>query len=250
MEVRNMLRNSQIIILGVCIAAATVISALIFSQGMLQMKKFTTEVINVTGSAERKIVSDYIAWKASFSRRDVEMTTAFKFLKDDLRAVREYLASKGVSEEEIVLSPIVTEILYKKNEKGNNTNEIEAYRLTQSFEARSGDVAKITAVSRESTELINKGIQFISQPPEYFYTKLAELKLQMLADATQDAKARAERMAASTGNKVGLMRSAKMGVFQITPVNSVSVSDWGENDTTSLEKRVTAVIHADFAIKE
>ncbi|MDD4879214.1 MAG: SIMPL domain-containing protein, partial [Candidatus Omnitrophica bacterium] len=45
-------------------------------------------------------------------------------------------------------------------------------------------------------------------------------------------------------------RSADMGVFQITPVNSTEVSDWGSNDTSSLEKKVFAVVHADFAITE
>ncbi|HOG24446.1 MAG TPA: SIMPL domain-containing protein, partial [Candidatus Omnitrophota bacterium] len=45
------------------------------------------------------------------------------------------------------------------------------------------------------------------------------------------------------------MRSARMGVFQITPVNSTSVSDWGENDTSSVEKKVTAVVNASFSIE-
>ena len=103
-------------------------------------------------------------------------------------------------------------------------------------------------VSRESTELIDQNIDFESSAPEYFYTKLDELKIEMLAKATENAKARAENMVKATGNKIGSIRSAKMGVFQITPINSTEVSDWGVNDTTSLEKRVTAVVTASFAI--
>ena len=60
---------------------------------------------------------------------------------------------------------------------------------------------------------------------------------------------RAGNMAKSTGNKIGFMRSARMGVFQITPVNSTEVSDWGENDTSSLYKKVTAVVTVSFAIE-
>lgn len=250
MERNNIFGNFQIIILGICIAAATIASTVIFSHALMKMKKFTTEVISVTGSAEKKIASDYIVWKASFSRRNIEMVAAFAALKEDLNSVREYLLAKGINEKEIIIAQVSTEILYKKNQKGNATNEIEAYRLTQGVEVRSNDVNKVSDVSRESTELINKGIEFISQPPEYFYTKLAELKLEMLSEASLDAKKRAEKMAASTGNSVGFMRSSRMGVFQITPVNSLAVSDWGENDTTSLEKRVTAVVRADFAIVE
>lgn len=140
-------------------------------------------------------------------------------------------------------------MLYKKNDKGNDTNDIEGYLLSQVIEARSNDVKKIDNVARQSTEIINRGIQFISDSPEYFYTKLAELKVEMLAKATENAKERAESMAASTGNKVGVMRSAKMGIFQITPVNSYDVSWYGNNDTSSLEKKVTAVVNVSFAIE-
>lgn len=107
----------------------------------------------------------------------------------------------------------------------------------------------ITRLSMESTELIDQGVEFSSGAPEYYYTKLDELKIEMLAKATQNAKQRAENMTQATGNKIGLMRSAKMGVFQITPINSTDVSDWGVNDATSLEKKVTAVVTVSFAIE-
>ncbi len=247
-EKSNFLKNSQIIILGICIAFATVAASVIISRAMVQIRKFSTEVINVTGSSERKIKSDYMVWRATFSRRDLQMTTAFQKLKDDLKTVKDYLMAKGVLENEMIISQVATEILYKKNEKGNNTNEIEGYRLSQTIEIRSGEVGKITDISRQSTELINQGIEFISDTPQYLYTKLTELKLEMLSEATQNAKKRAEQMAAATGSRIGFMRSAKMGVFQITPLSSVDVSDWGENDTTSFEKKVMAVVKTDFSI--
>jgi len=250
MQGGRFLRNTQIIILGVCIAAATIISTVILSNGLLRMKKFSDEVIDVTGSAEKKIISNYIVWKAEFRRRNSEMTLAFDQLKEDLNRVKEYLISSGISVEEIVVEPVVTEVLYKKTEKGYDTNEVEGYRLSQEIEVRSYDVDKTIEVSRKSTELINEDIRFISGAPEFFYTKLAELKVEMLARATEDAKTRAESMAASTGSKIGLMRSARMGVFQITPVNSYDVSWYGNNDTSSYEKKVTAVVNASFAIKE
>ena len=247
-EKNNILKNSQIIILGVCIALATIAASVILSQALVKIKKFSTEVINVTGSAERKIKSDFIVWQTKFSRRELQMTPAYQKLQEDLKTVKSYLMAKGINERDMIVSPVDTEILYKKNEKGNDTNEIEAYRLSQTVEIRSNEVDKITDISRQSTELINQGIELISYSPEYLYTKLPELKLEMLSEATQNAKKRAEQMAAATGNKIGFMRSAKMGVFQITPISSVDVSDWGENDTTSLEKKVMAVVKVDFSI--
>ena len=249
MEGGKILRNSQIVILGICIAVATIASSVILSQGFLKVMKFMREQINVTGSATKEIKSDYIVWRAAFYKRDTNMKTAYANLKQDLDEVMRYLKDKGVNEKEAIISQINTSTIYKKNDKGNDTNTIEAYKLSQSIEIRSNDVQKIDHVSRESTELINLGIEFESTPPDYFYTKLDELKLEMLGKATENAKQRAENMVKATGNKIGFMKSAKMGVFQITPITSTDVSDWGINDTTSLDKKVMAVVTASFSIE-
>jgi hypothetical protein len=249
MEGLKVLRSTQIIILGVCFVVATVVSTVILSKGLLQIKKFSSEVVSVTGSAEKKIVSDYIVWKANFSRQETELKAGYAKLQDDLKKVKAYLTSKGIKDDELIVSQVNTEVLYKKNEKGNDTNQIEGYRLSQGIEVKSYDVKKIEEVSRQSTELIEQDIQLISNAPEYFYTKLAELKIEMLAIATEDAKKRAATMAQSTGNKIGAIRSAKMGTFQITPINSYDVSWYGENDTSSYEKKVMAVVNASFAIE-
>lgn len=249
MEGYKFLRSSQVIILGVCIAVATIASSVILSQGFLKILKFKEEVITVTGSAQKAIKSDYVVWQGSFSRRETLLADAYRKLGEDLFKVKAYLVSKGVLDKDIIISQITTETVYKKNEKGNNTNDIEGYLLTQSVEIRSNDADRITVISRESTELINQGVQFESWAPEYFYTQLDALKIEMLAKATENAKERAMNMVKATGNSIGFIRSAKMGVFQITPVNSTTVSDWGENDTSSLDKKVTAVVSASFAIR-
>jgi hypothetical protein len=71
----------------------------------------------------------------------------------------------------------------------------------------------------------------------------------MLSLATKDAMKRAEQIATNTNSKVGALRSARMGVFQITPLYSNEVADYGINDTSSLDKEITAVISCDFQIK-
>lgn len=247
---RRIFRDTQIIILGICIALGTLGAAWILSQGWIKIKKFSTEVITVTGSTEKKITSDFAIWRAQFSRRAPQLKEAYDQLQQDTQTVKNYLLSKGAAESEMIVAQITTEVLYKKNEKGNDTNEIEAYKLAREIEVQSHDVYKVARLCREATELINQGVEFISPWPEYFYTRLTELKHEMLAQATEDAKKRAEQMAKATGNKINFMRSAKMGVFQITPANSTVVSDYGMNDTSTLEKKVTAVVKVDFAIAE
>lgn len=244
-----MFKDSQIIILGLCIAGATIISSLILSKGVLKVMKFSQQVINVTGAAQKNITSDYIVWVSWITRREADLPTAYKNLKEDLDTVLTYLESKGIRKEEIITSQITTSKIFKKTTDGKETNDVEAYELSQNIEIRSVDVAKIDLISRESTELINQNIVFMSGAPSYFYTKLDDLKIEMLAKATENAKQRAESMVKATSNKIGFMRSAKMGVFQITPVTSTDVSDYGYNDTSALEKKVMAVVSASFAIE-
>jgi uncharacterized protein len=245
----RVLRNTQVVILGVCIAIATIASSIILSEAFLKFQKAAHEVITVTGSANKEIVSDYVVWRASFTVRDLELAKGYKRLAGDLDKVKKYLLGKNIMENEFTVLQVVAEQLYKKDEHGNDTHELMDQRLTQTIEVRSEDVAKVAQVSRKITELIDEGVQLNSGAPEYLYRKLDELKLEMLGRATENAKQRAANMAKATGNRVGPIRSAKMGVFQITPIYSTEVADTGISDTTSLEKRVTAVVTATFAIE-
>lgn len=207
------------------------------------------QVITVTGSATREIESDCGAWSVSLTVRDADLAVAYKRLSQQTARLRQYLQAKGVTEKELVVVQVSTERLNKKDEHGHDTPEVVGFRLTQPVEVSSDDVGKLTRLSREVTELINEGIEVSSGAPQYFYRKLDELKLEMLGRAAENAKQRANNMVKAAGNRIGLMRSAKMGVFQITPVNSTEVSDYGVNDTGSLRKKVTAVVNASFAIE-
>ncbi len=241
--------NSQMFILALGLVAATLVGSYVLSQGAMKVMRFSKETITVTGSANKDIRSDLIVWTGRFSRRDPDQKVAYQALQTDLLKVRHYLTAKGIDAAQILASQITSETLYERNEQGQDTNVISGFRLSQLVEVSSRDVEKVAAIAREITELINQGVQLDSYAPQYYYTQLDGLKLEMLRLATENAKQRAEQMAQAAGNKVGLLRSAKMGVFQITPVNSTEVSDWGVNDTSSLDKKVTAVVNASFAIE-
>lgn len=84
--------------------------------------------------------------------------------------------------------------------------------------------------------------------PEYHYTKIADLKIEVQAAAARDAMVRAQKIAEATDRDLGPMRNARMGVLQITPKLSNQISDYGINDLSSIEKEITAVVNASFEI--
>ena len=132
---------------------------------------------------------------------------------------------------------------------GMTTNQIAAFDASQRISVKSKDVQKIKKVATDITNLTSKGIDINVDEPSYFYSKLSDVKVKMLEEATKDAKQRASAMLKATHNKVGKIQSVRMGVFQITPVDSTNVSDMGINDTTTIEKKITSVANVTFRIK-
>ena len=240
-------RNGYVFNAGFALAVGLVLSSIVLGWAYSH-KKNTDETITVTGSARKRITSDLVVWRATVTYQSAELSGAFGSLKENVPRVRAYLVSKGIPEEQIVVSSVTTQKLQEKNENGEDTGRVSGYVMSQTLEVRSGDVEKITKVSREVTELIEQGILLESQAPEYQYTKLGELKIEMLAEAAKDGKERAQKIAASTGSQIGSVRSARMGVMQITAADSNEVSDYGVNDTSSLEKDITAVVNLSFAV--
>jgi hypothetical protein len=231
------------LVLALAIVIATTIGGYFFVKG-----KRGDQTITVTGSAKRPIRSDRVVWRAGVSYQGSTLAEAYKALSEAVPRVKSYLVSKGIAENQITISSIQSQTLHGRNSDGSESSGITGYSLRQELEVRSNEVDKIAQIAREATELINQGILLESQAPEYYYTQLGSLKIEMLAEAAKDAKERATKIAESTGDRIGSVRSARMGVLQITPMGSNDVSDSGMNDTTSIEKEITAVVNIGFAV--
>ncbi|MFD1095417.1 SIMPL domain-containing protein [Salegentibacter chungangensis] len=200
-------------------------------------------VISVTGSGSENFTSDLIVWEGRFSRVSPDLEQAYKELDRDKETVRKYLTDKGIKPENFVFNSVQTnEQRENQYQNGNYVGSIfKAYELVQSIKIESTDVELIEQVSREITELLNKGVQFNSTPPRYYYTKLADLKIEMISKATEDARLRAEKIAENSGGSLGDLKSANMGVFQITGQNSGEDYSWSGVYNTA-DKRKTASI--------
>lgn len=232
---------------GVALAVGLVLSSLIFGWFYSSSKK-GDEAITVTGSARKRITSDLVVWSAGVSSQSLLLADAYKQLADNIPRIKQYLLDKGIPEDQMTVSSISTLTLKRRDSDGNETSEITGYSLSQQIEVRSNDVQKIAQVARESTELINQGILIESKTPQYYYTQIGDLKIEMLGEAAKDAKERAAKIASSTGNSIGSVRSARMGVLQITAADSTDVSDYGVYDTSTIEKDMTAVVNVSFAV--
>lgn len=208
-------------------------------------------VISVTGSGSENFTSDLIVWEGQFSRVSPNLEQAYKELNQDKETVRQYLLDKGIKQENIVFNSVQTnEQRENQYQNGNYVGSIfKGYELVQSVKIESNDVELIESVSREITELLNKGVQFNSTPPRYYYTKIADLKIEMISKATEDARLRAEKIAQNSGGKLGDLKNANMGVFQITGQNSGEDYSWsGVYNTADKKKTASITMRLDYEI--
>jgi hypothetical protein len=128
--------------------------------------------------------------------------------------------------------------------------ESKGFKATQVVSVSSTNVAVIEKVSREITNLLEQGVNVTSFDPSYYYTHLGELKLEMLSEATKDARARAENILSSAGNtRVGKLVYADMGIININAANSTETSTEGNNDTSSRDKDIITIVHAEFEVE-
>jgi hypothetical protein len=210
------------------------------------------ETISVTGSAEKDFASDLIVWKGFYSRKSMDLKSAYAQLKEDESAIRAYLSGKGIQNNEMVFSSvnINKEFNYKTDENGRSLGqEFSGFNLTQNVRIESSNVDKIDQISREATELIEKGIEFNSSAPLFYYTKLTEIKMDLLAKASADGKQRAEIIAKNSGSALGKLKNANLGVFQITGKNSDEDYSYGGTfNTSSRNKTGSITIRMEFAV--
>ena len=223
----------------IIIAIAVIISAFLFSNAF-QNRNQHNDTISVTGSGSKNFVSDLIVWRGSFSKKSLILKEAYAVLDSDREIIKKYLVSKGLQESDLVFSAVAInkdfDTTYDANE--NIRQQLfTGFTLTQNVQVESKAVDKVEAISREVTELINSGVEFYSNPPEYYYTKMAALKIEMIAEATKDANARAKSIAKNADSDLGKLKKSEMGVFQIIAQNSSEDYSWGGSFNTSAKKK-------------
>lgn len=226
----------------IIIAAAVLLAALIFSNAY-KKRSFTNDTVSVTGMGEKDFESDLVVWNGSFSRKNLDLKTAYSELNADRNTVSNYLIKKGVDAKEIVFDAvnISKDFTNSFDKNGNTSQAFNGYILSQSVRIESKELDKVETVSREVTELINTGVELNSGSPEYVYSKLAALKLDLIAEASKNARQRAEKIADNAGGSLGKLRNANMGVFQILGRNSSEDYSGGGTFNTSSKKKTATI---------
>lgn len=230
---------------GLFLAAGLVLSAMLTTSAWMKIRN--SQFINVKGSVQKSIESDLAIWSGSFQAEAETLLAAQRKIREDRALVEKYLSGAGVTN--FAFLPIGIEELKasQKSPDGFVAQRTTGYRLRQGVAVESADVNRLDRL--DTTALVEQGVIFTVAPLQFIYTKAGDTKIEMLAAATKDARARAEQIAQQGGRSIARLQSADQGIFQITPLHSVATSWQGESDTSSRQKTITAVVTASFLLK-
>ena len=242
------MKSAKFIIPGI----AAIVCA--FVLGNAYTYKFRAQdTVVVTGLGETEFASDLIVWSGAIAAEAANAAAGYAQIETSKRKVQEYLAAKGIPAEAVVFDFVNVNKQFAPVYNANGSwagQRFTGYELRQRVTVESKEVDKVEAVSREMSSLIAQGVSIEAYQPDYYYTRLDDVKLSLIERASAEARTRAEKIAANAGAKIGKVRSARMGVFQITGANTnEEFSAGGSFNTSSRQKKARITMRIEYRIK-
>jgi len=224
------------------IKATLVIGISIILTGFLLGKAFKNrnanlDAISVIGLGTTDFVSDEILWTGNFTTISFDIKTAYNKIVSDQKIIAAFFIKKGFKSNEFSFSAISFQKKFREIRKQNLNNQTEYEQIfdgyiasqTVSFVSRKNKklMLKIENVASKTSELINSGIELSSNTIQYTFSDLPSLKQTIIENATKDANQRAGKIVNTANGKLGKLKNASMGVFQITGQGSTEDDSYG-----------------------
>jgi uncharacterized protein len=223
---------------------ALIICTLIFGAALVKSRQ-SQKSLRIVGYANKQFVSDLVKWNLTIQKtaETGNLSASYKALSNDVVEFKKYLLDNGLEDKEISIQPLNSFPMY------DNYGKISSYNLNQNVFIISAKLDTIEKLSLNPEFFAERGLLLQQSSLSYLYTKLPDLKKQLLSDATADALQRAKEVASSAKVRLGKMREAKAGVFQITEPYSTDVSDYGIYNTSTRNKSISVTLSAVFDLR-
>ncbi len=201
--------------------------------------------VTVKGLAEKDVTADMGIWNIQFTVSGNDLATARTQIGKQANEIVKFLTNQKFTDDEIHIGRIETNDLMANPYRDNTAAETSRFILTQTIVIRSNKVQDIANAMSLSNELIGKGIVFSNQSASYFFTKLNDIKPEMLKSATQNAKEAALEFARNSGSTVGRIKNANQGVFSI-----LAADDPNTYEASQINKKVRVVSTVEYLLED
>lgn len=242
------------------IGISIIITALILGTAFKNRNE-NLDTISVVGLGTTDFVSDEILWSGSFATKSFDIKEAYNKMISDQKIVADFFMSKGFKKEEFTFGAVQFNKRFREVRTENLENAyqtkyeqvFDGYEATQTitFSAKKNPdlMKRIEEVSSKTSELINSGIELTSNSIQYTYSNLPNLKHSLIEKASKDASERAQKIVKTADGSLGKLKSASMGVFQITGQGSTEEDSYGGNfDTYSKNKTARITVRLEYEL--
>jgi hypothetical protein len=242
-----MRRDSWIV--PVVIAAAGIALAGWFIGHGFVRGRMADRFVTVKGLAERDAMADLALWPIRFASTDNNLALAQRKIEESKQAVFQFLQANGIPREQVELQGLqVNDLLTNPYRSGPTDSR---YIISATLMVRSQDPQQIQAASQKINELVQAGVVLSSNEgpnsgPSYLFTRLNDLKPDMIAEATANARRAAEQFAKDSGSHLGKIRNANQGTFLILPRDGAP----GVMEENQLQKTVRVVSTIEYYLSD
>lgn len=240
----NKLSHSGLLYMGVFLAIGIAVGGYFIGQTMYNAK-VALNTAEAKGLAERRVQSDRANWDIGFSiagTKKSQIPALYKKSEENQEIIISLLKENGFEDDEIKTG--IIDYYYNEYRDENRILVDEVHQLSGSISIETDKVHLISKVRGVVNKLIAKGIDIENRAPKYYFTKLNEIKPDMLREAAQNARIAANEFAENAGVSVGRIRSARQGGFNVRDAGQ----EYG--DTGEIEKEVRIVTTITFYLTD
>lgn len=242
------LQSSRVVLLG---------AVAIFSMGMttsgyvlgdgLRRAKMAERTVTVRGVSERDVTADLATWTVDFSEEGNDLAPVQQSVDRQAQAVRAFFLRAGFRPSEVTDSDVSVIRQRAPNLNGQPAGP-EKLTVKRSIQLRTDNVMKARAAYARQAELLRDGVELSGSNISYTFTRLNELKPQMIAEADRNARRSAEQFAQDSGADVGRIKSASQGYFSVGPRDGEECDDCNSSGGSSPFQKVRVVTTIDYDI--
>lgn len=212
------------------------------SNGIIEYKDMD-RTVTVKGLSEREVMADKVTWSLMYKELGNDPSQIYDLLEQKNNKVVAFLKSSGIKSQDISINPpVITD-----RQADNYGNEIMTYRYkaTSVITVTSNEVEKVRKLLTKQSQLMKQGIALVSNEYGntnsviYEYTGLNKIKPEMIKEATENARATAQKFADDSDSRLGKIRTAQQGQFSIT----------NRDDNTPHIKNIRVVSTIEYTLK-
>ena len=240
--------EKKVIYSSLIVSIGIALSGFFVAGGLVEMKK-SERYVTVKGVSEREVEADLAFWPIRYVATGDNLSKVQDKIEKDTQLVKKFLIENGINEDEISVNRFdVTDLMAQQY----RTSPVESNRfiVSQTLMVRTNSVYAANSASQKISSLVNKDIvlnndMMPSSSVIYTFNKLDNHRLEMIAEATRNARKGAEQFAADSGSNVGAIRRANQGVFQILERDEMP----GYEQNRQISKIIRVVSTIDFFLK-